>query len=279
MLMEEAQYTAISGSISYSKRKAIGLANRLPDFRLLDRLKSPRQPSTIVSSSADSTPSSSSSTTTMAISIEDHQLPYNTHNLYDVNFFDDKIHTLVTHTPSFVNTWIAETQQKLHQNNNPADHPLLVGLDIEWRPNRTRQMENPVATLQLSTGKDCLIFQLLHCPTGIPQSLYDFLSNKNYTFVGVGIEGDVEKLVEDYDVSMGNAVDLRVLAAEKLGAVQWKNSGLKSLVKEILGKQIEKPKRVTMSRWDNEWLTGDQVQYACLDAFLCYKIGENLYAA
>ncbi|XP_011040699.1 PREDICTED: Werner Syndrome-like exonuclease [Populus euphratica] len=215
----------------------------------------------------------------MAISIEDHQLPYNTHNLYDVNFFDDKIRTLVTHTPSFVNTWIAETQQKLHQNNNPADHPLLVGLDIEWRPNRMRQTENPVATLQISTGKDCLIFQLLHCPTGIPQSLYDFLSNKNYTFVGVGIEGDVEKLVEDYDVSMGNAVDLRVLAAEKLGAEKWKNSGIKSLVKEILGKQIEKPKRVTMSRWDNEWLTGAQVQYACLDAFLCYKIGENLYAA
>ncbi|KAJ6408438.1 hypothetical protein OIU84_011701 [Salix udensis] len=215
----------------------------------------------------------------MAISIEDHELPYNTHNLYDVNFFDDKIRTLVTHTPSFVNTWVAETQQKIHQNNNPADHPLLVGLDIEWRPNRMRQIDNPAATLQLSTDKDCLIFQLLHCPTGIPQPLRDFLSNKDYTFVGVGIEGDVEKLVGDYDVSIGNAVDLRVLAAEKLGAVQWKNSGIKALVKEILGKQIEKPKRVTMSRWDNEWLTGDQVQYACLDAFLCYKIGESLYAA
>ncbi|KAJ6380727.1 hypothetical protein OIU77_029596 [Salix suchowensis] len=186
----------------------------------------------------------------MAISIEDHELPYNTHNLYDVNFFDDKIRTLVTHTPSFVNTWVAETQQKIHQNNHPADHPLLVGLDIEWRPNRMRQIDNPAATLQLSTDKDCLIFQLLHCPT-----------------------------VGDYDVSIGNAVDLRVLAAEKLGAVQWKNSGIKALVKEILGKQIEKPKRVTLSRWDNEWLTGDQVQYACLDAFLCYKIGESLYTA
>ncbi|KAJ6380728.1 hypothetical protein OIU77_029596 [Salix suchowensis] len=118
----------------------------------------------------------------MAISIEDHELPYNTHNLYDVNFFDDKIRTLVTHTPSFVNTWVAETQQKIHQNNHPADHPLLVGLDIEWRPNRMRQIDNPAATLQLSTDKDCLIFQLLHCPTGIPQPLRDFLSSKELYF-------------------------------------------------------------------------------------------------
>ncbi|CAK7339911.1 unnamed protein product [Dovyalis caffra] len=215
----------------------------------------------------------------MAINIEDHQLPYDTHNLYDVNFYEDKIHTLVTHTPSFVNTWVADAQQNLHQNSNPVDHPLLVGLDIEWRPNRMRHIENPVATIQLSTGKDCLIFQPLHCPTGIPQSLYDFLSNKTYTFVGVGIGSDVEKLVEDYELSVGNAVDLRGLVAEKFGAVEWKNAGLKRLVKEVLGKEFEKPKRVTLSRWDNEWLTAAQVQYACIDAFLSYKIGESLYAA
>ncbi|KAL9373512.1 hypothetical protein Peur_033132 [Populus x canadensis] len=215
----------------------------------------------------------------MAISIEDHHLPYETHNLYDVKFFDDRIHTLVTHTSSFVNTWIAETQQKLLQNNNHAHRPLIVGLDVEWRPNRFRRIENPVATLQLSAGNDCLIFQLLHCPTGIPQSLHDFLSDMTYTFVGVGIEGDVKKLTEDYELSVGNAVDLRGLAAEKLGDSRWKNSGVKRLAREVLGKEIEKPKRITLSRWDNPWLTPAQVQYACLDAFLSCKIGESLVAA
>jgi ribonuclease D len=100
-----------------------------------------------------------------------------------------------------------------------------------------------------------------------------------YTFVGVGIEGDVKKLTEDYELSVGNAVDLRGLAAEKLGDSRWKNSGVKRLAREVLGKEIEKPKRITLSRWDNPWLTPAQVQYACLDAFLSCKIGESLVAA
>ncbi|KAJ6316876.1 hypothetical protein OIU78_020042 [Salix suchowensis] len=215
----------------------------------------------------------------MEISIEDHKLPYETHSLYDVKFFGDKIRTLVTHTATFVNTWIAETQQKLLRNNHPAHHPLIVGLDIEWRPNMGRRFDNPVATLQLTAGNDCLIFQLLYCPTGIPQSLYAFLSDTTYTFVGVGIENDAKKLMDDHGLRVGNAVDLRGLAAEKLGDLKWKNSGIKGLAREVLGKGVEKPKRITLSRWDNGWLSAAQVQYACLDAFLSWKIGESLLAA
>uniref|UniRef100_A0A6N2MJN0 3'-5' exonuclease domain-containing protein n=1 Tax=Salix viminalis TaxID=40686 RepID=A0A6N2MJN0_SALVM len=126
-----------------------------------------------------------------------------------------------------------------------------VGLDIEWRPNRSRLFENPVATLQLTAGNDCLIFQLLYCPTEF--------------------ESDAKKLMDDYGLSVGNAVDLRGLAAEKLGDLR--------LAREVLGKGVEKPKRITLSRWDNAWLSAAQVQYACFDAFLSWKIGESLLAA
>ena len=53
----------------------------------------------------------------------------------------------------------------------------------------------------------------------------------------------------------------------------------KGPVREVLGKGVEKPKRITLSRWDNAWLSAAQVQYACLDAFLSWKIGESLLAA
>ncbi|KAJ9179773.1 hypothetical protein P3X46_008101 [Hevea brasiliensis] len=208
----------------------------------------------------------------MTISIKDHQLTNDTHNLYDVTFFTDQIHTLVTHAPSLVDQWLIETQQQIHQN------PAVVGLDVEWRPNFNRRIENPIATLQLCIGRRCLIYQLLHSPT-VPQSLVEFLLNGNFVFVGVGIESDVEKLVEDYGLSVRNTVDLRGLAAEKLGVKELKNAGLKDLVKEVLGKEIKKPKRVTMSRWDNPWLTPDQVQYACLDAFVSSEIGRRLNSA
>ncbi|KAF7825586.1 Werner Syndrome-like exonuclease [Senna tora] len=209
----------------------------------------------------------------MSISIVDHALPYDTHNLYDVSFYSHNIRTLLTSSPSFVNSWLTETL-----NLHSPSHPLLVGLDVEWRPNFHRNQQNPVATLQLCVGPRCLVFQIIHSPN-IPQSLLDFLGNRSHTFLGVGIEEDVEKLLEDYGVGVANFVDLRNLAADKLGEKDLKNAGIKNLAMRVLGKEIVKPKSVCVSRWDNLWLTSEQVQYACIDAFISFEVGRILYSA
>ncbi|KAL0346131.1 UNVERIFIED_CONTAM: hypothetical protein Sradi_4444400 [Sesamum radiatum] len=113
-----------------------------------------------------------------------------------------------------------------------------------------------------------------------PPSIVDFLANPRYTFVGIGIEQDLEKLEEDYELGFNTrTVDLRSLAAAEYGRRELKNAGLKQLASLVLEKEVEKPKRVTMSRWDNEWLTPTQVQYACIDAFVCFEIGRILNAS
>ncbi|KAG2687445.1 hypothetical protein I3760_09G051400 [Carya illinoinensis] len=210
----------------------------------------------------------------MAISIFDHELPFDTHNLYDVSFDSDRIQTLVTSSPSVVDSWIFDIY-RIHRRRL---NRLIVGLDLEWRPSFNRHVQNPVATLQLCVGRRCLIFQLIHA-TYIPESLVDFLGQTNFTFVGVGIKSDVEKLLDDYELEVACVVDLRLLAVEELGKMQLRNAGLKQLAWEVLGKQIEKPRNIKMSRWDNEWLTRAQIQYACLDAFLSFEIGRLLNAA
>ncbi|XP_050368339.1 3'-5' exonuclease-like [Argentina anserina] len=206
----------------------------------------------------------------MTISIVDHELPYDTHNLYDVSFYNDQVHTLVTHSAPMVESWLSEIIPIINQNP-------IVGLDVEWRPNFYRNSDHPVATLQLCVDHRCLIFQLIHAQT-IPRSLFDFLANGSYTFVGAGIQNDVEKLLVDYDLRVTNPVDLGALAAAKLGRRELNKAGLKGLSKEVLGKELQKPSRVTMSRWDNEWLTCPQVQYACIDAFISSEIGRRLTA-
>ncbi|KVI07167.1 Werner Syndrome-like exonuclease [Cynara cardunculus var. scolymus] len=207
----------------------------------------------------------------MMMSIVDHELPDYTHNLYDVTFYENTISTIVTNTPSYVDSWIAEIE-RIHRRHL---HRLIVGLDVEWRPNQSRNSDNPVAILQLCVGKRCLVFQILHSPT-VPESLKNFLRNPSYTFAGVGIESDVEKLTVDYNLVVANMADVRALAAVKYGVRELQNAGLKSLTMTVLGKEISKPKGVTMSRWDNEWLTPAQVQYASIDAFLSFKIGRTV---
>ncbi|KAK9291043.1 hypothetical protein L1049_009227 [Liquidambar formosana] len=209
----------------------------------------------------------------MTITIMDHRVPDDTHDLYDVTFDGDEILTLLTHTPSMVDSWISEIET-IHRRRL---HRLIVGLDVEWRPSFSR-IRNPVATLQLCVGRRCLIFQLLYAPF-IPQSLEDFLTDSDYTFVGVGIDADVNKLLNDHNLEVSNTVDLRGLAARAFGRGDFGNAGLKYLTREVLGKEIEKPRNVTLSKWDEAWLSRNQVAYACLDAFLSFEIGRTLNAS
>ncbi|KAJ4837349.1 hypothetical protein Tsubulata_008327 [Turnera subulata] len=217
---------------------------------------------------------------TSGISIKDYQLPDETHNEYDVTFFDTKIHTLVTHTASVVDQWLHQVKSSSSSSSASAagtQPSLMIGLDIEWRPSFNRHIQNPVATLQLSVASHCLIFQLVHCPA-LPPSLAEFLGDPRHVFVGVGIESDAEKLLEDHELLVRNTVDLGALAAERLGEGRLRGAGLKQLAKEVLGKEVSKPKQVTMSRWDNPWLTPAQVKYASLDAILSFLIGKQLNA-
>lgn len=209
----------------------------------------------------------------MVISIVDHEVEAYSHDFYDVNLNNDSILTLVTHTSSMVDSWISDIE-RIHRRRLLR---LIVGLDIEWRPS-FGPYRNRVATLQLCVGHRCLIFQLIYAPA-IPYSLLNFLGNDRYTFVGIGIQNDVERLKMDYDLDVANAVDLAHLAADQWGSRNLRNAGLKGLAWEVLGIEIDKPRRVTLSRWDNRYLAYDQIQYACIDAFISFEIGRHLNAS
>ena len=71
-------------------------------------------------------------------------------------------------------------------------------------------------------------------------------------------------------------MELRHVAAEALGRPKLRDAGLKALTREVTGAHIDKPKRLTMSKWDELRLTVEQVRYACIDAFVCYEIGRLL---
>ncbi|XP_073151085.1 3'-5' exonuclease-like [Henckelia pumila] len=194
------------------------------------------------------------------------------HSTYDVFFSGDCIHTTVTHDPTVVSQWISEVKSMYVY----WPGQLIVGLDVEWRPSYTRGIQNPPATLQLCVGSRCLIFQLIHSP-GIPTSLAGFLSDPNHTFVGVGINDDLEKLQETHGIGFHTYwVDLREPAANICGRKNLRNSGLKELARVVLGKEMEKPREVTMSGWDERWLSADQILYACIDAYVCFELGMAL---
>ncbi|KAL5546803.1 hypothetical protein UlMin_006490 [Ulmus minor] len=192
-----------------------------------------------------------------------------TSSQYFIDVGDDTIQTLVTNSPLSVDSWISEIEH-IHRHRL---NRLVVGLDVEWRPSFSRRRRNPLAILQLCVGRRCLVFQLLHSPY-VPDSLVEFLSDVNYTFVGVGIPEDMRRLEEELDLKLSNAVDLALVAESLYGDKNLRFAGLKSLASRVLGLKLEKPRRVALSGWDNRWLSDKQIEYACADAWASFEIGR-----
>ncbi|KAI3869549.1 hypothetical protein MKX03_012126 [Papaver bracteatum] len=187
-----------------------------------------------------------------------------------VHFYNERIHTVVTNTASVVDEWILKIYDDFHNKLNN----LVVGLDCEWKANfeKGNRIRNRLAVLQLCVAHQCLIFQF-KCRDYIPASLYKFLNNEKFIFVGVGVDEDCDKLFDDYRLSVAKTIDLRPLAVEKLKRKELKRAGLKSLADTVLARDLPKPKKVTLSKWDAPFLTYRQIQYACLDAFVSFKLG------
>jgi ribonuclease D len=156
---------------------------------------------------------------------------------------------------------------------------LVVGVDTEWRTiyHRDGHHTHRMAVLQLCVGYRCLVFQIVRADY-VPAVLKAFLACPDHSFVGVGVDNDVERLYVDCKLLLANAVDLRYVAAEVLNRAELKYMGLKALTREVIGVDIDKPVEVTKSRWGQP-LSMEQVRYACIDAFVSYEIGRLLLVA
>ncbi|KAH7521567.1 hypothetical protein FEM48_Zijuj07G0047100 [Ziziphus jujuba var. spinosa] len=190
---------------------------------------------------------------------------------HSIDFCGTKILTTVTSSAEEVNKWIS----RIYAIHRQRMSNLILGLDIEWHPFFKPGKRNLVAIIQISVGHRCLIFQLLHA-SSIPKSLSEFLANPEFTFVGVGVKEDADKLLQDWRLRVGNTVDLAHAAAEKYGVSDYKRKGLKKLAMELIGKCMQKPIHVTLSEWDAKKLSHEQVEYASIDAYVSFELGMSL---
>uniref|UniRef100_A0AAR2L9C6 DNA 3'-5' helicase n=1 Tax=Pygocentrus nattereri TaxID=42514 RepID=A0AAR2L9C6_PYGNA len=141
-----------------------------------------------------------------------------------------------------------------------------VGFDLEWPPSFTKGKSKKVALVQVCASEEkCYLFHLSPM-SGFPPGLKMFLEDENIKKVGVGIEGDMWKLMSDYEIKLKNCIELSDLANKKLRCVEkWSLDGL---VKHLFNKQLFKDKNVRCSHWDNFELTEEQKRYAATDAYV-----------
>ncbi|PIN20539.1 DNA helicase [Handroanthus impetiginosus] len=171
------------------------------------------------------------------------------------------IRTVVTANPSVVRKWVQRTRCYNHYLLS-LGRRLVVGLGVQWSPGGS----SPAATLQLCVHNHCLIFQLLHA-TSYPAELRHFLSDPNVIFVGFWNYRDTDLLENSH-------YHLRV--SRLVECATWRAS-IEALAEEVLGIDgLKKEKAVGRSKWDERWLTKEQVEYACIDVLFSLLMAKAL---
>ncbi|OEL14949.1 hypothetical protein BAE44_0024032 [Dichanthelium oligosanthes] len=188
-----------------------------------------------------------------------------------VRFGSAMIDTTVTRDAAAADEWVRTVRAA-----NPFGSPLIVGLDCEWKPNYRSWTTSKVAILQLCAGTRCLVLQLFYVDR-VPSSIRSFLADPNVRVVGIGVGEDAAKLATDYGLACAAPVDLEGRCNDHLGrCAGGRRLGLKGFAREVLGLVMEKPRNVTMSNWEKHELDEAQIRYACIDAYVSYKLGERV---
>ncbi|KAA0032198.1 Werner Syndrome-like exonuclease [Cucumis melo var. makuwa] len=66
------------------------------------------------------------------------------------------------------------------------------------------------------------------------------MEDDTFPFIGVGINNDILKLYNDYDLNVANIIDLRELATDEMQSDELRIVILMTLGREVLGREIEK---------------------------------------
>lgn len=192
---------------------------------------------------------------------------------HSVKFEGKIIATTVTNKAKVADDWMQSINRLLKQHQGHK----IIGMSCKFIHHPILSLSNKTALLQLCFQTKCLILQLLHMDS-IPQSMRDFLSDSNTTFVGIDIQKNSRKLLEEYGVHVSRTVDIHYLS-EKWFPVSYKGRpSMRTLAYGIIGfsKRKCRDNGSIKGDWESRILDTERVEQVCVDAYTSYIIAHKL---
>lgn len=141
----------------------------------------------------------------------------------------------------------------------------ILGFDTETKPcflpNQPRRKE---ALLQLAGPDKAYLFRL-HL-LGLPSPLARLMADSSILKVGAAIVDDIRGLQAYTKFTPKGFVDLQTMV-EQYGI---KEKSVKKLSAIIMGKRVSKSQQ--LSNWEAAQLSGAQLKYAAIDAWICREM-------
>lgn len=141
----------------------------------------------------------------------------------------------------------------------------VIGFDTETKPcfvaHSTR---HHVALLQLSGEDKAYVFRLNMI--GLPKELAKLLSDSKIIKVGAAVREDLNALKYYRKFTPGGFVDLQSIVSE-YGIAE---KSVRKMSAIILGRKVSKAQQ--LSNWEAPQLSGPQLKYAAIDAWVCREM-------
>ena len=141
----------------------------------------------------------------------------------------------------------------------------VLGFDTETKPCfQPHQPRNQMALLQLSGPDKAYLFRL-HS-VGLPKPVAAILANPNIVKVGAAVKDDIRGLQKYLKFTAKNFVDLQIIGQD----YGIKDKSVKKMAAIIMGVKVSKAQQ--LSNWEAPVLSGPQLKYAAIDAWICREM-------
>eukprot|EP01052_Picozoa_sp_SAG31_P023842 SAG31_NODE_1990_length_6714_cov_43.804384_4_plen_1151_part_00 len=200
---------------------------------------------------------------------------------------------------------IETARRRLLTPQDSGNIDLIIGLDVEWKPQTCRSEKSSPASILQVASRDCVvIFDLLTllsdaAANANPQAserselrvaaetlIAELFQSKQILKVGFDFAGDLNKLHDSYPHAtcfhrVENIIDGKDLATASRESVgpgkkKYTSGGLSRLTEEVLGKSLDKAEQC--SNWEIRPLTASQLRYAALDSWVLVQIADRIAA-
>jgi len=147
-----------------------------------------------------------------------------------------------------------------------------VGFDTESKPSFVAgQSTGGPHLIQLALADVVYLIPTRHA--GLMGQVKQLLESTQIIKVGFGLASDRSPLLRNFGILLDGIIDL----AQPLQALGYKNElGAQAAVAVVLGQNLRKSKRMTMSNWQKAKLEPAQMQYAADDALAALRVFEAL---
>lgn len=147
----------------------------------------------------------------------------------------------------------------------------VIGFDTETKPCFTANSpRNKMALLQLSGEDRAYLFRLQSL--GLPRSLASILSSDHIIKVGAAVKDDIKGL-QGYTKFVPRGFEDLQSIIEQYGI---KEKSVKKMAAIVMGLKVSKSQQ--LSNWEAPQLSGAQLKYAAIDAWICREMYLKLHS-